>query len=709
MSLPTAAELRPETPISSLSRQKAKQLLGQLAEIILHHDRLYHAADDTVQPEINDADYDALIALNREIETAFPNLVRPDSPSARVGTADNAAQVNSGQFAKITHSQPMLSLGNAFNIDDVFDFSNRIRRFLSLADDEKLIITAEPKIDGLSLSLRYEDGALHYAATRGDGTEGEDVTQNVKTIADVPHHLEKGLPDVFEVRGEVYMTLTDFVTLNTQQQEKGHKPFANPRNAAAGSLRQKDPQITRQRPLKFFAYAPGEISAPVAETHSTFLDLLRKTGFLVNPLIQTCTSVNEALTYYDTIAAQRDKLDYEIDGVVYKVDRYDWQDRLGQVSRAPRWAIAHKFPAEKATTVLQDIDIQVGRTGALTPVARLVPVSVGGVVVSNATLHNEDEITRKDIRIGDLVLLQRAGDVIPQITQVVKDRRPRGSQPFKFPNHCPICGHEAVRPDGEAVRRCTGGFQCEAQQREKLKHFVSRKALDIDGLGTRQLDLFYDLGWLRQPADIFRLAERQQDIASLNRMGEKSAANLISAIEERKNPELERVIFALGIRQIGQATARLLAQRYGSIDSLMQAALNARDSAHEDYLNLIAIDQIGLLMAQDIIRFFSEQKNQSLVKDLMRYIQPIPPEQPTQNSVISGKTIVFTGTLNKLSRNEAKAQAERLGARVSGSVSTKTDFLVAGKTGGSKLTKARDLGVLILTEDDWMELVSRPF
>ena len=654
MSLPTAAELRPETPISSLSRQKAKQLLGQLAEIILHHDRLYHAADDTVQPEINDADYDALIALNREIETAFPNLVRPDSPSARVGTVDNAAQVNSGQFAKITHSQPMLSLGNAFNIDDVFDFSNRIRRFLSLADDEKLIITAEPKIDGLSLSLRYEDGALHYAATRGDGTEGEDVTQNVKTIADVPHHLEKGLPDVFEVRGEVYMTLTDFVTLNTQQQEKGHKPFANPRNAAAGSLRQKDPQITRQRPLKFFAYAPGEISAPVAETHSTFLDLLRKTGFLVNPLIQTCTSVNEALTYYDTIAAQRDKLDYEIDGVVYKVDRYDWQDRLGQVSRAPRWAIAHKFPAEKATTVLQDIDIQVGRTGALTPVARLVPVSVGGVVVSNATLHNEDEITRKDIRIGDLVLLQRAGDVIPQITQVVKDRRPRGSQPFKFPNHCPICGHEAVRPDGEAVRRCTGGFQCEAQQREKLKHFVSRKALDIDGLGTRQLDLFYDRGWLRQPADIFRLAERQQDIASLNRMGEKSAANLISAIEERKNPELERVIFALGIRQIGQATARLLAQRYGSIDSLMQAALNARDSAHEDYLNLIAIDQIGLLMAQDIIRFFSEQKNQSLVKDLMRYIQPIPPEQPTQNSVISGKTIVFTGTLNKLSRNEAK-------------------------------------------------------
>ena len=412
------------------------------------------------------------------------------------------------------------------------------------------------------------------------------------------------------------------------------------------------------------------------------------------------------LLHYDAIAAQRDKLDYEIDGVVYKVDRYDWQDRLGQLSRVPRWAIAHKFPAEKATTILQDIDIQVGRTGALTPVARLVPVSVGGVVVSNATLHNEDEIARKDIRIGDHVLLQRAGDVIPQITQVMKDRRPADSQPFQFPDYCPVCGHQAVRPEGEAVRRCTGGFQCEAQQREKLKHFVSRQALDIDGMGTRQLDLFFDLGWIRQPADIFRLADIQQDIAGLDRMGKKSAANLISAIQERKTPELERVIFALGIRQIGQATAKLLAQRYGSVDSLMQAALNARDPAHEDYLNLVSIDQIGALMVQDIIQFFSDQNNQALVEDLMRYIQPIAPEQPAQDSTVSGKTIVFTGTLTKLSRNEAKTQAERLGARVSGSVSAKTDFLVAGETAGSKLTKARDLGVTILTEDDWIELVS---
>ena len=706
MSFLTAAELRPETPISRLSRQQAEQLLAHLAETILHHDRLYHASDDTAQPEISDADYDALIALNLEIETAFPALVRPDSPSARVGTSGIAVLGGSSHFAKITHSQPMLSLGNAFNADDVSDFADRIKRFLNLADNEIIVMTAEPKIDGLSLSLRYEGGALQYAATRGNGTEGEDVTQNVKTITDVPHHLGPGLPDVFEVRGEVYMTRTDFTRLNSQQRKKGQKLFANPRNAAAGSLRQKDPAITHQRPLKFFAYAPGEISTPVTVTHSGFLDLLRKRGFSVNPLTQTCTSVKGLLLHYDAIAAQRDKLDYEIDGVVYKVDNYDWQDRLGQLSRVPRWAIAHKFPAEKATTILQDIDIQVGRTGALTPVARLVPVSVGGVVVSNATLHNEDEIVRKDIRIGDHVLLQRAGDVIPQITQVMKDKRPADSQPFQFPDYCPVCGHQAVRPEGEAVRRCTGGFQCQAQQREKLKHFVSRQALDIEGMGTRQLDLFFDLGWVRQPADIFRLVDIQQDVAGLDRMGKKSAANLISAIQKRKTPELERVIFALGIRQIGQATAKLLAQRYGSIDSLMQAALNARDPAHEDYLNLVSIDQIGALMVQDIIQFFSEQNNQALVEDLMRYIQPIAPKQPAHDSTVSGKTIVFTGTLTKLSRNEAKTQAERLGARVSGSVSAKTDFLVAGETAGSKLTKARNLGVTILTEDDWIELVS---
>ena len=706
MSLPTAAELRPKTPIKSLSSQQAEQLLAQLAEAILHHDRLYHASDDWVQPEINDADYDALIALNSETEAAFPDLVRPDSPSTRVGTAGTAATTTSGHLAKITHSQPMLSLGNAFNANDVSDFAVRIKRYLSLSNDETIVMTAEPKIDGLSLSLRYEGGALQYAATRGNGTEGEDVTQNVKTIADVPHHLGAGIPDVFEVRGEVYMTRTDFANLNIKQHEKDQKPFANPRNAAAGSLRQKDPAITRQRPLKFFAYAPGEISAPVADTHSAFLDLLRERGFSVNSLTQTCTSIRGLLAHYDAIAAQRDRLDYEIDGVVYKVDRYDWQDRLGQVSRAPRWAIAHKFPSEKATTIIQDIAIQVGRTGALTPVARLLPVRIGGVIVSNATLHNEDEIARKDIRIGDHVLLQRAGDVIPQITQVVKNRRPADSQPFKYPDHCPVCGHQAVRPKGEAVRRCTGGFQCEAQQREKLKHFVSRQALDIDGLGTRQLDLFYERGWIRQPADIFRLADRQQDIADLDRMGKKSAANLINAIEERKTPELERVIFALGIRQIGQATAKLLAQRYGSVNNLMRAALNARDPKHEDYLNLVAIDQIGVLMVQDIIQFFSDQNNQALVQDLMRFIQPISPEQPAQNSAVSGKTIVFTGTLTKLSRNEAKAQAERLGARVSSSVSAKTDFLIAGEAAGSKLTKARDLGVAILTEDDWMNLVS---
>ena len=706
MSAKTAAELRPDKDISALSESEATALLAELAEAILYHDRLYHAADDTLQPEISDADYDALIALNREAEAAFPELVRPDSPSVRVGTSAAGPSALSGQFAKITHSQPMLSLGNAFTHEDVSEFADRIRRFLSLEETAEIGMTAEPKIDGLSLSLRYEAGALVHAATRGDGTIGEDVTNNVKTIADIPHDLGPGLPDVFEVRGEVYMTRSDFAALNSQQQSNDQKPFANPRNAAAGSLRQKDPAVTRQRPLKFFAYAPGFLSDTVSATHPEFLALLSEKGFSVNPLTRTCRSVDELLAHYQSIADQRDELAYEIDGVVYKVDRYDWQARLGQVSRAPRWAIAHKFPAEKATTILNGIDIQVGRTGALTPVARLVPVTVGGVVVSNATLHNEDEIARKDIRIGDHVVLQRAGDVIPQIIEVVQDKRSRTSQPFVFPDTCPVCGHPADRPEGEAVRRCTGGFSCEAQQREKLKHFVSRQALDIDGLGTRQLDLFYDLGWIKRPADIFRLADRQQEIASLDRMGEKSAANLIAAIHQRKTPELERVIFALGIRQIGQATAKLLAQRYGSVDRLMQAALNASDQSHEDYQGFVAIDQIGDLMVQDIIRFFQDEDNQMMVSDLMTHIQPVAPEQPAKDSAVSGKTVVFTGTLSKLSRNEAKAQAERMGARVSGSVSAKTDYLVAGHAAGSKLTKARELGVKILSEDDWIDLVS---
>ena len=705
MNKKTAAELHPGKDIALLSPQDAEALLAELAEVILYHDRLYHAADDTLQPEISDADYDALIALNKETEAAFPELVRPDSPSVRVGTAAAEPQALSGQFAKITHSQPMLSLGNAFTHEDVFEFADRVRRFLSLGDAEPVMMTAEPKIDGLSLSLRYEAGILVHAATRGDGTVGEDVTSNVKTIADIPHNLGAGLPDQFEVRGEVYMTRSDFAALNAEQQNNDQKPFANPRNAAAGSLRQKDPAVTRQRPLKFFAYAPGFLSAPVATTHSEFLDLLSAHGFSVNPLTKTCRTTDEVLTHYQAIAEQRSDLAYEIDGVVYKVDRYDWQARLGQVSRAPRWAIAHKFPAEKATTILNGIDIQVGRTGALTPVARLVPVTVGGVVVSNATLHNEDEIARKDIRIGDHVILQRAGDVIPQIIEVVQDKRRADSQPFQFPDICPVCGHPADRPEGEAVRRCTGGFNCEAQQREKLKHFVSRQALDIDGLGTRQLDLFYDLGWIKRPADIFRLTERQQDISALDRMGEKSAANLISAIHQRKTPELDRVIFALGIRQIGQATAKLLAQHFGSVERLMQAALNASDPGHEDYSEFVAIDQIGDLTVQDIIHFFQDRENQEMVSDLLSYIQPIAPEQPAQDSAVSGKTVVFTGTLSKLSRNEAKAQAERMGARVSGSVSAKTDYLVAGDAAGSKLTKARDLGVTVLSVDDWIELV----
>ena len=696
------AELRPEKPISELTQREAEILLEKLSDIIRYHDQLYHSADENTQPEISDAEYDKLFRLNTEIETAFPLLTRPDSPSLRVGSL-----APTGQFAKITHATPMLSLGNAFSAEDVEDFTSRISRFLSLADDEIIEMTAEPKIDGLSLSLRYEDGKLVHAATRGDGTTGEDVTANVRTISEIPQFLPSAIPNIFEVRGEVYMRRSDFAALNKEQEEQGGKIFANPRNAAAGALRQKDPQITASRSLRFFAYAAGVYSAPIADTHANYLHALSDAGFCVNPLTNLCQTPAELLAHYQKIEQARPELDYDIDGVVYKVNRHDWQNRLGQVSRAPRWAIAHKFPAEQAETTILDIEIQVGRTGALTPVARLQPVLVGGVTVSNATLHNEDEIERKDIRICDHVILQRAGDVIPQIVRVLGDKRPADSQPYLFPEYCPVCQHKAIRPEGEAVRRCTGGFDCEAQIRERLKHFVSRDAMDIDGLGSQLIDLFYDKGWLRTPGDILRLPERHTQIADLERMGEKSTANLCAAINRVRTIELERLIFGLGIRQIGQATAKLLAIRYQQLDQLMQACISAKNPESEAYQELIAIDQIGQSVAEDLIRFFTDQRNQAIISDLLAQIEPQAPAAPDTDSPVSGKILVFTGSLTQMSRSEAKAQAEKLGAKVSGSVSAKTDILVAGPGAGSKLKKAEALDITILSEEEWIALVSQ--
>jgi len=684
--------------VDSLSPDEAEQLLATLAGIIRYHDQLYHNADEHSEPEISDSEYDALVSYNRQIEAAFPGLIRSDSPTQRVGS------LPASQFDKVTHSMPMLSLGNAFDAGDLHEFVSRIRRFLSLDDGAEIAMTAEPKIDGLSLSLRYERGRLVQAATRGDGSTGEDVTPNVLMIDEVPQQLSGAAPDVIEVRGEVYMRKSDFAALNDEQERSGTRIFANPRNAAAGALRQKDPQVTKSRKLCFFAYAPGILSQSIADTHAGFLARLSSYGFQVNRLTRTCIGVDQLLSHYQKILDQRGALDYDIDGVVYKVNRLDWQERLGQVSRAPRWAVAHKFPAEQAVTTLRDIEIQVGRTGALTPVARLAPVLVGGVKVSNATLHNEDEIRRKDIRIGDHVVLQRAGDVIPQIVRIIPEKRAAGSCVYAFPQQCPVCGHQAVRPEGEAVRRCTGGFDCEAQRRERLKHFVSRDAMDIEGLGTRQIDIFYDLGWIESPADIFRLQARHNEIAALDRMGEKSAANLVTAIAQARTTALERVIFGLGIRQIGQATARLLAARYQSLPALIQACINAQDNTHEDYADLINIDQIGKGVADDLIRFFADRRTQDMLTALLDEITPTAPQAPAANSQVSGKTVVFTGTLTQMSRSEAKAQAERLGAKVAGSVSAKTDLVVAGPGAGSKLKRAEELAIEVISEEAWLAL-----
>jgi len=687
-----------EMPADELTPIEAAAELERLAREIAAHDKAYHQQD---APTVTDAEYDALRRRNDAIEAAFPELVRADSPSQRVGAA-----VRDG-FSKITHARPMLSLGNAFADDDVVGFFERIRRFLNLPDSETVELVAEPKIDGLSVSLRYEGGALVHAATRGDGTVGEDVTANIRTIGDIPTSLPADAPAVVEVRGEVYMAKADFLALNRRQEEAGAKVFANPRNAAAGSLRQLDSGVTAKRPLKFFGYAWGEVSAPLGDTVTAVRERFAAWGFQLNEPSRLCGSVDDILAYYHEVIALRPDLPFDLDGTVYKVNRLDWQDRLGAVSRAPRWAIAHKFPAEQAETRLNAITIQVGRTGTLTPVANLEPVNVGGVMVARATLHNEDEIARKDVREGDWVVIQRAGDVIPQVVRVIEDRRPADSQPYDFPTLCPECGSHAVREEGEAARRCTGGLICPAQAVERLKHFVSRDAFDIEGFGGRNIEAFWTDGLIRTPADIFRLGEHQDALAEREGWGEKSVANLLDALDERRRIELPRFIYALGIRQVGQATARLLARNYGALEAVLEAMQAAQDPESEAYQALVDIDGIGPGVAEDLLAFFAEPHNLEVIRDLADLVEVLPFEAAdTSSSPVAGKTVVFTGTLEAMGRNEAKARAETLGAKVSGSVSKKTDIVVAGPGAGSKLKKAEEFGVQVMTEQEWLDFIA---
>jgi DNA ligase (NAD+) len=692
-------------PIEKLTEAQAKAELKRLAAEIAGHDKRYYQDD---APSVSDAEYDALRRRYDAIEARFPDLRTAESLSLKVGVAP------SGRFAKIRHAVPMLSLDNAFSEEDVVDFVDRIRRFLRLPEDETIAFTAEPKIDGLSMSLRYEDGALVKAATRGDGSVGEDVTANVRTLKDVPHRLKgKNIPPVAEMRGEIYMTKQAFLALNKRQAEAGDTVFANPRNSAAGSLRQKDPTVTASRPLHFFAYSWGELTTVPADTQSGMLDWMKRAGFDVNPLTKECRSVEELLAFHRDIEQKRASLDYDIDGVVYKVDRLDWQRRLGFVSRNPRWAIAHKFAAEKATTTVKAIGIQVGRTGALTPIARLEPVTVGGVVVSNATLHNEDEIERLGVRVGDTVTIQRAGDVIPQVLDVLLEKRPKDSKPYKFPTHCPCPLHtavvrEAIAGGEEGARsHCTGEFACPYQKIEHLKNFVSRRAFDIDGLGEKQLEFFFEQGWVKEPADIFTLQARNAKLKLEEQegYGEVSVRNLFGAIESRREIALERFIYALGMRHIGDTTARALARGYGSWQAFHDACLAVAKGDDETRAEMDNIDQIGTTVIDSIAAYFGEAHNRGIVERLTRQVNIIDAEKPAANTVVAGKTVVFTGSLEKMTRDEAKAMAERLGAKVAGSVSKKTDYVVAGPGAGSKLAKAKEAGVSVLTEDEWFELI----
>lgn len=680
-----------------ISEADAANELMRLARQIAKHDRLYHAEDD---PEISDQEYDALVRRNAELETQFPHLVRDDSPSKKVGHA-----VSSSPLGKVTHEVRMMSLDNGFSDEEIHEWVARVRRFLSLPDDEPVAITAEDKIDGLSCSLRYESGKLVRAATRGDGQVGEDVTANVAYIADIPQELSgDNVPDLFEVRGEVYMSKQDFAALNAAQHEAGGKLFANPRNAAAGSLRQKDASVTARRPLRFWAYGWGAASEVPGDTQHAVMLQIEAWGFPVSPFLTVTNSVEDMLAHYAEIGRQRPDLPYEIDGVVYKVDRLDWQQRLGFVAKAPRWALAHKFPAEQAETTLEAIDIQVGRTGKLTPVGRLAPVMVGGVTVTNVTLHNRDEIARLGVRPGDRVVVQRAGDVIPQVVRNLTPEVER--EAYLFPDACPECGSEAVAEESEVDVRCTGGLICPAQRTERLKHFVSRKALDIDGLGEKTIDQFFALGWLQSPADIFRLKDRKDAILALEGWQDKSVDNLLASVENKREPDAARLLFGLGIRHVGEVTARDLMKNFHELPALRQAAEQARAGDEDALSEITSIDGVGGAVVEALGDFFHEPHNVEVWEDLLSLVSPPPYIVETLDSPVAGKTVVFTGKLENMSRDEAKAQAERLGAKAAGSVSAKTDLLVAGPGAGSKLKKAAELGIEVIDEAGWAEIVA---
>ncbi|MBM3565325.1 MAG: NAD-dependent DNA ligase LigA [Alphaproteobacteria bacterium] len=688
-----------EVSVEDLTAIEAAAELAHLAREIARHDRAYHQKD---APIVTDAAYDALKRRNAAIEARFPHLIRADSPSKKVGAAPASG------FAKVRHAVPMLSLDNAFSDDDAADFLDGIRRFLKLPEGTDVALMAEPKIDGLSVSLRYENGRFVSGATRGDGETGEDITRNLLTLKDLPRELKgRHVPAVIEARGEVFMRKADFMALNARQEKEGAKTFANPRNAAAGSVRQLDPGVTATRPLSLYVYAWGEVSGePDWKTQDEFHDRLKAWGLPANPEARLCPDLAATLAFYRAMEAKRAGLPYEIDGVVYKVNRLDWQRRLGFVSRAPRWATAHKFPAERATTVVNEIRIQVGRTGVLTPVAELEPVGVGGVTVSRATLHNEDYVKDKDVRVGDTVVIQRAGDVIPQVLEVVADKRPREAKPFHFPHQCPECGSHAVREEGEAARRCTGGLVCPAQGVERLRHFVSRLAFDIEGLGEKHIEAFWAEGLIKTPADLFRLRTVEGKIAAREGWGEKSAANLMAAIEARRSISLARFIYALGIPQVGEATGKRLARHYGGFKGWWDAMRAAADPESDAYRDLTAIEDIGPSVAADLVEFAAEKHNRDAVADLAREVAVEDFVQPKaiKDSPIAGKTVVFTGTLTAMSRDEAKALAERMGAKVAGSVSAKTDLVVVGADAGSKAKKARELGVKTIDEDEWMKM-----
>jgi DNA ligase (NAD+) len=689
-----------------MTPRQAKREHARLEAEIKKHDEAYYAKD---APTVSDAEYDALRRRYNDIEVKFPDLRTLDSLSRKVGAAPSRG------FAKVRHAVPMLSLDNAFSEGDVADFVGRIRRFLNLKDDEPLVFTAECKIDGLSMNLRYEKGELVNAATRGDGAEGEDVTANVRTLKDIPHRLKgRDVPEICEVRGEVYMTKADFLALNKRQAEAGGQTFANPRNSAAGSLRQKDAAITATRPLRFFAYAWGEMSEMPSDTQSGMLKWFKSAGFYTNPFWKLCKSTEDLLGFHHDIGLKRAELEYDIDGVVYKVDRLDWQDRLGFVSRTPRWAAAHKFAAERAATIVRDIEIQVGRTGALTPVAKLEPVTVGGVVVQNATLHNQDEIERLGVRIGDTVTIQRAGDVIPQVVEVVQVK-PRGPKAYVFPKKCPCplktdVVREVIAGGEQGARaHCSGEFACPFQRTQHLMHFVSRRAFDIEGLGEKQIELFYEQGWVKEPADIFTLEARNKKIKleEVEGYGETSVGNLFEAIRARKNISLERFIYALGIRHVGETTAVALARGYGDWASFHDAALKVAKGDEETKTEMDALDQIGDTVIEAIADYFGETHNRKAVERLAEQVTIADAEKPKTDTAVAGKTVVFTGSLEKMTRDEAKAMAERLGAKVSGSVSKKTDYVVAGPGAGSKLAEAQKHGVQVLTEDGWFKLIGR--